>query len=194
MTDILDCLSHLEIDPDWHLPRPYITGPLPMPLGKKETTAEIEIGEQRLCQVCGEPLDGPAAFIGDWEDAVERMYTEPPMHVPCAEAAMRFCPHLSKRRYKLKYPRDLWVMVITDDEWWYRPWDHPDSSGHSVWLIPCHCRRCPINALGKLTYARMFGYDEQGRVVEVGEDEEWLHPCDDYYDEEWQHEDDRGRY
>jgi len=51
--------------------------------------------QEHLCGMCGEPLAGPMAFIGGPLAIEHRNFLDPPMHVECAEYAMRVCPHIA---------------------------------------------------------------------------------------------------
>lgn len=51
---------------------------------------------QSLCWVCGGPLDRMFAFVIGPMCAVNRISSEPPSHVSCAEFSARACPFLSK--------------------------------------------------------------------------------------------------
>lgn len=53
-----------------------------------------------LCGLCGEPLDYWKAFLGGPRSAESRTYTDPAMHLECAQAAMRLCPHISMIQHK----------------------------------------------------------------------------------------------
>lgn len=52
----------------------------------------VQCALSRVCAMCAQSLGYPLAFLGDREAAGERTYTYPPMHVPCAEAAVRLYP------------------------------------------------------------------------------------------------------
>jgi hypothetical protein len=66
------------------------------------------IGE-RLCWLCGEPLDRLMTFVVSVTNAYTRVTYEPPCHYECAVYAMRACP------------------FITNPEMRYRTaaWEHP---------------------------------------------------------------------
>src|SRR3954454_5930756 len=46
--------------------------------------------------MCGTSLEYDIAFLGGPKGAESRSYTDPPMHVACAEAALTLCPHLHR--------------------------------------------------------------------------------------------------
>jgi hypothetical protein len=56
----------------------------------------IQCALSRLCGMCGTSLEYDIAFLGGPKAAESRSYTDPPMHVACAEAALVLCPHLAR--------------------------------------------------------------------------------------------------
>jgi hypothetical protein len=46
----------------------------------------IACAQQRLCAICGTPLQYWIAFLGGARCAEQRIYLDPPMHPACAEA------------------------------------------------------------------------------------------------------------
>lgn len=50
------------------------------------------------CQVCGDPIVGPAILFGGPRQLAARHFDEPPMCVPCALYASRACPMVAGRR------------------------------------------------------------------------------------------------
>jgi hypothetical protein len=63
----------------------------------------------RVCAMCAQSLDYPLAFLGGEEDAQTHTYAYPPMHLGCAEAAVRLYPppeHADGRP-------GSWVMTVT---------------------------------------------------------------------------------
>lgn len=65
----------------------------------------------RVCAMCAQTLDFPLAFLGDQQAADERRYAYPPMHVSCAEAAVRLYPPTPAAT--AGRPADAWVMLLT---------------------------------------------------------------------------------
>lgn len=55
---------------------------------------------QRLCWVCGEPLRGPKTFAIGPMCSINRISSEPPSHLECAEWSVKGCPFLSKPNMK----------------------------------------------------------------------------------------------
>lgn len=55
----------------------------------------VKCAEQRLCGICGGDLGYRFAFIGGPKSAANRLYSDPPFCLPCAEAAMTLCPHIA---------------------------------------------------------------------------------------------------
>jgi hypothetical protein len=55
---------------------------------------------QRLCWLCGQPLGQYLSFVIGPMCSVNRISSEPPSHLACAEYAVRACPFLSKPRMR----------------------------------------------------------------------------------------------
>ena len=51
--------------------------------------------EQRLCWLCGEPLDRLMTFVVSVTNAYTKVTLEPPCHHECAVYAMRACPFIT---------------------------------------------------------------------------------------------------
>ena len=56
----------------------------------------IQCALNRICGMCGTSLEFDIAFLGGPKAAENHSYTDPPMHVACAEAALQLCPHLAR--------------------------------------------------------------------------------------------------
>lgn len=52
--------------------------------------------KQNLCWLCGEPLGRYMCFVAGPISCVNRVTSEPPMHLDCAEYALKTCPFLTK--------------------------------------------------------------------------------------------------
>lgn len=50
--------------------------------------------ERRRCGLCGNPLAGRVAFVGNGECVLNRSFLEPPMHEACARYSLAVCPYL----------------------------------------------------------------------------------------------------
>jgi hypothetical protein len=61
-----------------------------------DSDVTMRCGRERLCGLCGESLTYWIAFIGGPRSADTRTYSDPPMHVECAEDAFTLCPHLRR--------------------------------------------------------------------------------------------------
>jgi hypothetical protein len=76
----------------------------------------IECGMNMLCGICGKDLDYWIAFIGGPVSLANRTYSDPPMHRECAEAAMRYCPHIRVRNHRRtpdeRQPEDSWASPL----------------------------------------------------------------------------------
>lgn len=84
----------------------------------------------RLCGVCGGGLGYWIAFVGGSGSASPGTgaYQDPPMHEECAEAAMRLCPYIAKRRVPRRTP-PVDVLAAHDSDYFIadkpsdgRPW------------------------------------------------------------------------
>lgn len=51
--------------------------------------------KQRLCWVCGTTMGSNLAFVGGPLSTAQRLYTDLPMHVSCAEFSMKVCPFIA---------------------------------------------------------------------------------------------------
>ncbi len=56
----------------------------------------MQCARERLCGLCGQELTYWVAFIGGPRSVESRAFTDPPMHVECAEDAFTLCPHLRR--------------------------------------------------------------------------------------------------
>ncbi len=89
----------------------------------------IECGREGLCGLCGQSLAGAmVALVGGPQAAKYRSYSDPPMHVECAEDAMTLCPHIARPLVARREPSATaaqpdafeagkpkrWVMLIAD--------------------------------------------------------------------------------
>jgi hypothetical protein len=63
----------------------------------------------RVCALCAQSLDYPLAFLGDDEEAQSRTYAYPPVHLGCAQAAVRLYPPPGAATGV----RGGWVMTVT---------------------------------------------------------------------------------
>lgn len=76
--------------------------------GKRVTQCALS----RVCAMCAQTLDFPLAFLGDRQAVDERVYAYPPMHVSCAEAAVRLYPPTPASAAG-RPADDAWVMLLT---------------------------------------------------------------------------------
>lgn len=89
-------LAERPVDPDHGLPIPFVNS---FDDGSHDFRTinrrkSIQCALSRLCGMCGTSLEYDIAFLGGPKAAESRSYTDPPMHVGCAEAALALCPHL----------------------------------------------------------------------------------------------------
>lgn len=113
---------------------------------QKPITAHVK----HLCWVCGEPLGRTFAFVLGPMCAVNRITSEPPCHVDCADWSARACPFLTQPRMK-RNAKDL-----------------PDEK-----FVPGHAiMRNPGAVAVWLTRAYKVVHLQRGMLFEVG------HPVD----------------
>jgi len=51
--------------------------------------------QERLCGICAQPHENLVAGIATTEEVESGIFRDPPMHVECAEYALRVCPFLA---------------------------------------------------------------------------------------------------
>jgi hypothetical protein len=56
----------------------------------------LRCATERLCAICGEPLDKMLYFVGGPMCLQNRIFGDGPMHEDCARYSMKVCPHLSQ--------------------------------------------------------------------------------------------------
>jgi hypothetical protein len=92
-------LATLPLDPKRRVPVPFAQ------VIREDGTANftaidsgkvLRCAQENLCGLCGQPLTYWMAFIGGERSAASRGYSDPPMHVECAEDAFTLCPHLAR--------------------------------------------------------------------------------------------------
>ena len=91
-------LAERPIDPAFDLPVPFVNefDDGSYDFGAINRRRSIQCALSRLCGMCGTSLEYDIAFLGGPKAAESRSYTDPPMHVACAEAALALCPHLAR--------------------------------------------------------------------------------------------------
>jgi hypothetical protein len=91
-------LAERPVDDEYGLPIPFVyeyeDGTYDF--GVVNRRRSIQCALSRLCGMCGSSLEYDIAFLGGPKAAESRSYTDPPMHVGCAEAALELCPHLHR--------------------------------------------------------------------------------------------------
>lgn len=58
------------------------------------------IGKRKLCQLCGDRLNGDIWLAGAQETLRRKTFGEPPMHEECARWAIEVCPWLAGRGWR----------------------------------------------------------------------------------------------
>lgn len=120
-------LDELEWDMKRKVPIPYmnITNSGEVSFMGINFPKVVECGQDHLCGICHKPLDYWIAFVGGPLSLQNRVYSDPPFHVECAEASMTYCPHLRVRNHRRtpdeKQPDDFWAapeaVFEKPDEW-----------------------------------------------------------------------------
>jgi hypothetical protein len=94
-------LATRPIDPKRRLPVPYVqllnadgTADFAAVHGDKALAAALA----RLCGLCGQDIGYWVAFISGERSVEQEVFLDPPMCVPCAEDALRLCPHMARER------------------------------------------------------------------------------------------------
>jgi hypothetical protein len=97
-TGLPPALAARPRDPRSGLPVPYVNVATPdgCDFTRVDTERSLRCARERLCSLCGTPMDGEVAFIGGQECREQGRYLDPPMHPDCGEAAMGTCPYLSE--------------------------------------------------------------------------------------------------
>src|SRR4051812_28715848 len=96
LSDLPADLADRPFDPEFGLPIPFVNefDDGSYEFGAINRRRSIQCALSRLCGMCGTSLEYDIAFLGGPKAAESRAYTDPPMHVACAEAALHLCPHL----------------------------------------------------------------------------------------------------
>jgi hypothetical protein len=91
-------LANRPFDDEFGLPIPFVYAfdDGTHDFGAINRRRSIQCALSRLCGMCGTSLEYDIAFLGGPKAAESRSYTDPPMHVNCAEAALDLCPHLAR--------------------------------------------------------------------------------------------------
>jgi len=98
LSDLPADLADRPFDPEFGLPIPFVNefDDGSYEFGAINRRRSIQCALSRLCGMCGTSLEYDIAFLGGPKAAESRAYTDPPMHVSCAEAALALCPHLAR--------------------------------------------------------------------------------------------------
>ncbi len=167
-------LSTRPVDPRRGLPIPAVNA---YPDGEVDFISingakAMELAVRGRCGLCGLPMSGRAAFLGGPKAAEAGLYSDPPMHEACAEAALTLCPHIARpharRASERRREHDAthavgfsdekpseWVLLVCDG---YGSAFAPAVDGGVV----------PIFVAGEVLHARRFGYQE-GVLAEIAE-------------------------
>ncbi|GAC1342332.1 MAG: hypothetical protein NVSMB29_13900 [Candidatus Dormibacteria bacterium] len=96
--DLPAALAERPVDPRFSVPVPFVNerSDGSYDFSSINGRRSIQCALSRICALCGRALEYDLAFLGDALAAEAGSYTQPPMHVSCAEAALRLCPHLAQ--------------------------------------------------------------------------------------------------
>lgn len=83
----------------------------------------IRCALSRVCGLCGISLDWPVAFLGSEAEADAGGFHFPPLHEPCADAALRLYRPLGRGTLGLDVAPEEWVLVTTSGFELERPAD-----------------------------------------------------------------------
>ncbi|MDI1461000.1 hypothetical protein QEZ54_08495 [Catellatospora sp. KI3] len=72
----------------------------------------MECAREQLCGACSHYITRDLTFVGGVANLLHNTYTDPPMHIPCADAAIRLCPFLNHPRMR---PRPAAADVMPAD-------------------------------------------------------------------------------
>ncbi|MEV0453722.1 hypothetical protein [Catellatospora methionotrophica] len=84
---------------------------LPVPYVSESDTGEVDFGRldprrvlrcglEQLCSACGQPHEESVAFIGGPGGFAQRRYTDPPLHLECAQWSLALCPYLAAQQHR----------------------------------------------------------------------------------------------
>lgn len=141
----------------------------------------LECAKTERCGLCAQPLEGIAVFLGGVaREEGMGVYTDPPMHEECAEAATKLCPHLRLSRAKRAGEHRFAVETVTGPGWsgakpevWYMTF----WKGYAIAMIEDVLAYVPgyiPDGQGgfeetEMIRQRVFSYDEDGVLTEVTE-------------------------
>jgi len=91
-------LADRPVDDEHGLPIPFVNSydDGSHDFGAINRRRSIQCALSRLCGMCGLSLEYDIAFLGGPKAVESLSFTDPPMHVSCAEAALALCPHLAR--------------------------------------------------------------------------------------------------
>jgi hypothetical protein len=105
--------------------RPYdLRHGVPVPFASQSEDGAVDLGAvvkkravqcalSRICGLCGRSLTYGVTFLGSVEEADANLFHFPPLHEPCAEAALELYPGLGVPVLGQTLVRQEWAMVVT---------------------------------------------------------------------------------
>jgi hypothetical protein len=121
-------LDSLPVCPARGLPIPFSSGRDPHGaglFGVNDPDAKLACAARRLCGVCGREIarlgavaGGELVFLAAGKVPARPVFTDPPMHNRCAEAALALCPFIARPRVPSRThpgagPKPGWFMWVT---------------------------------------------------------------------------------
>jgi hypothetical protein len=82
-------------------------------LGAVVKKRAVQCALSRICGLCGESLSWGVTFLGSPEEADANLFHFPPLHRPCAEAALELYPPLAVPVLGQQLVLHEWALVVT---------------------------------------------------------------------------------
>ncbi|MCC9309107.1 hypothetical protein LN042_18810 [Kitasatospora sp. RB6PN24] len=168
-------LAERPVDPRRKLPIPAVNE-------REDGTADflvingrraLELASRRQCGVCAKPMGERVAFIGGPNSAASGAFSDPPMHVDCAEAALRLCPHIARQHARRAGEgRTDPGATVPDGFMGDKPseWVLVETQGYAMVLAPAAGGgRVPVFLATTYEAVRRFGYVEGVLVEQEGQ-------------------------
>lgn len=129
----------------------------------------LDLARRKLCGICGQRFEH-AAFLGGPRSAEHQMYTDPPMHEACADAATRLCPHIARRNMRRATDNHVRQDAVTPDE---MSLNKPDEwmmyvcTEYRIFIAGEEGRQHAIYQPQDQLYVRTWRYTDTGTLEEI---------------------------